>query len=73
MGRLLRAAPLPDRLLLLTTFVLTVFMDFVRVLLCGMHEAIEPSIESVGIRALVGPNNICRSMEEVASRVALPL
>jgi sulfate permease, SulP family len=44
----------------------------VRVLLCGLHEAIEPSIESAGIRALVGPDNICRSMEEVASRVAQP-
>jgi SulP family sulfate permease len=45
----------------------------IRVLLCGLHDAIEPSIESAGIRALVGPNNICRSMEEVASRVAAPL
>jgi len=45
----------------------------IRVLLCGLHEAIEPSIESAGIRALVGPNNICRNMEEVAARVAAPL
>jgi SulP family sulfate permease len=45
----------------------------VRVLLCGLHEAIEPSIESAGIRKLVGPNNICRNMEEVASRVAMPV
>jgi sulfate permease, SulP family len=42
----------------------------VRVLLCGLHEAIEPSIESAGIRELVGADNICRNMEEVASRVA---
>ncbi len=45
----------------------------VRVLLCGLHEAIEPSIESAGIRALVGADNICRNMEEVASRVARPV
>jgi SulP family sulfate permease len=45
----------------------------IRVLLCGLHEAIEPSIESAGIRTLVGPNNICRNMEEVASRTAVPL
>jgi SulP family sulfate permease len=42
----------------------------IRVLLCGLHNAIEPSIESSGIRALVGPENICRNMEEVAKRVA---
>jgi SulP family sulfate permease len=45
----------------------------IRVLLCGLHNAIEPSIESAGIRALVGPDNICRNMEEVAKRVAQPV
>jgi SulP family sulfate permease len=37
----------------------------VRVMLCGIHAAIEASLASAGIRALIGEENICANMEEV--------
>ena len=40
----------------------------VRVMLCGIHAAIASSIETSGIRALVGEDNVCTSMAEVAAK-----
>jgi SulP family sulfate permease len=40
----------------------------VRVMLCGIHSAIEPSLAGAGIRALVGEDNICTSMHDVARK-----
>jgi SulP family sulfate permease len=41
----------------------------VRVLLCGLHDAIVPSLESAGIRALVGEDNICANMDAVSRKI----
>jgi SulP family sulfate permease len=41
----------------------------IRVMLCGLHDAIGAPLESAGIRALVGEDNICSNMREVAARV----
>jgi hypothetical protein len=35
---------------------------------CGIHTAIAPLLESSGITALIGPGDICTSMEEVARK-----
>jgi len=43
----------------------------IRVMLCGLHDAIGPSLELAGIRALVGEENICANMDEVAQRVTM--
>jgi SulP family sulfate permease len=43
----------------------------VRVMLCGIHAAIESSVASSGIRALIGEDNICASMEEVARKTGM--
>jgi SulP family sulfate permease len=40
----------------------------VRVMLCGVHAAIEASLASAGIRALIGEDNICTTMDEVAAK-----
>lgn len=40
----------------------------VRVLLCGIHAAIAGTLDSAGIRTLVGPDNICANMDEVARK-----
>ena len=40
----------------------------VRVMLCGIHAAIETSLVSSGIRALIGEDTVCTSMEEVARK-----
>jgi sulfate permease, SulP family len=40
----------------------------VRVMLCGIHSAIAGSLETSGIRALVGEENICTSMQDVARK-----
>jgi SulP family sulfate permease len=42
----------------------------VRVMLCGIHAAIAPTLESAGIRALIGEDNICANLEEVARKTA---
>jgi SulP family sulfate permease len=42
----------------------------VRVMLCGIHAAIAPVLESSGIRALIGEDNVCANMEEVARKTA---
>ncbi len=42
----------------------------VRVMLCGIHAAIAPVLESSGIRALIGEDNVCTNMEEVARKTA---
>ena len=42
----------------------------VRVLLCGIHAQLRAPLEAAGVTALVGADNICRNMEEVARRVA---
>jgi SulP family sulfate permease len=42
----------------------------VRVMLCGIHAAIEPSLASSGIRAMIGEDNICASMDQVARKTA---
>jgi len=36
------------------------------VMLCGIHAAIASSLEASGIRALIGEQNICTSMQDVA-------
>jgi SulP family sulfate permease len=43
----------------------------VRVMLCGIHAAIESSLTSSGIRALIGEDNICTSMDEVARKTGM--
>jgi len=40
----------------------------VRVMMCGIHAAIEATLSSSGIRALIGEDNICASMDEVARK-----
>ncbi len=42
----------------------------VRVLLCGLHEELRGAIEAAGIGALVGNENICTDMRQVAARVS---
>jgi SulP family sulfate permease len=41
----------------------------VRVLLCGLHEELRGVIEAAGIVRLVGAENVCANMSEVAARV----
>jgi sulfate permease, SulP family len=41
----------------------------IRVLLCGIQERLSRALGRAGILALVGPNNICADMTEVARRV----
>jgi SulP family sulfate permease len=43
----------------------------VRVMLCGIHAAIEATLSSSGIRALIGEDNICASMGEVATKTGM--
>jgi SulP family sulfate permease len=43
----------------------------VHVLLCGIHPALRQSLDSAGIIAQVGEQNICTSMREVATRVEM--
>jgi SulP family sulfate permease len=40
----------------------------VRVMLCGIHSGIEPLLASSGIRARIGEDNICTSMDDVARK-----
>ena len=40
----------------------------VRVMLCGIHAAIASSLEASGIRAQIGEDNICTSMDDVARK-----
>jgi SulP family sulfate permease len=40
----------------------------VRVLFCGIHAELRAPLEAAGVTALVGTDNICRSMDEVAAR-----
>jgi sulfate permease, SulP family len=42
----------------------------VRVLLCGVHDAIREALHGSGIPQLVGEANICADMRAVADRVA---
>jgi len=42
----------------------------VRVMLCGIHGAIANALETSGIHAMVGEDNICTSMQEVARMTA---
>jgi sulfate permease, SulP family len=42
----------------------------IRVLLCGIHPRLARALERAEILALVGPQNICADMGEVAQRVA---
>jgi len=44
----------------------------IRVLLCGIQETLSRSLGRAGILALVGPDNICADMAEVAGRVTPP-
>lgn len=41
----------------------------VRVLLCGIHAELREPLEAAGVTALVGAQNVCRNMDEVAQRV----
>ena len=41
----------------------------IRVVLCGIQERLSRSLERAGILALVGPDNVCADMAEVAVRV----
>ena len=41
----------------------------VHVLLCGIHPGLRQSLDAAGITALVGEQNICANMREVADRV----
>jgi SulP family sulfate permease len=40
----------------------------VRVMLCGIHSAIESLLATSGIRASIGEDNICTSMDDVARK-----
>jgi SulP family sulfate permease len=42
----------------------------VRVMLCGIHDSLREPLAAAGITALVGPENLCSSMAEVAKRTA---
>jgi SulP family sulfate permease len=42
----------------------------VRVLLCGLHDELRAGIDAAGITRLVGPENLCSDMRQVAVRVA---
>ena len=42
----------------------------IRVLLCGIHPRLARALERAEILALVGPENVCTDMAEVAKRVA---
>jgi SulP family sulfate permease len=44
----------------------------VRVLLCGIHDELRAPLDAAGITRLVGADNICRDMDEVAARTAIP-
>jgi sulfate permease, SulP family len=44
----------------------------IRVLLCGIHEQLRPSLATAGILAQVGDYGICDNMLEVAQRATLP-
>ena len=41
----------------------------VRVLFCGMHHELRPALQAAGIYQLVGEDNFCASMRDVATRV----
>ena len=41
----------------------------VLVLLCGIHAELRAPLDAAGVTALVGADNICSNMEEVAARV----
>jgi SulP family sulfate permease len=41
----------------------------IRVLLCGLHEELRDDIEAAGITRLVGEQNLCANMAQVAERV----
>jgi SulP family sulfate permease len=38
----------------------------VRVMLCGVHDRLRAPLEAAGVRALVGDENVCTSMADVA-------
>jgi SulP family sulfate permease len=42
----------------------------IRVLLCGIHPRLLKALERAEILALVGPENVCADMAEVAMRLA---
>jgi SulP family sulfate permease len=42
----------------------------VRVMLCGIHDSLREPLAAAGITGLVGPENLCASMAEVAQRTA---
>jgi SulP family sulfate permease len=44
----------------------------VRVILCGIHDELRGTLDAAGIRALVGEQNVCASMQAVAERIAQP-
>lgn len=44
----------------------------VRVMLCGVHADLRQELERAGVLELIGADNICASMEEVARRTAEP-
>ncbi|MDQ2641636.1 MAG: SulP family inorganic anion transporter [Pseudomonadota bacterium] len=41
----------------------------VRVLFCGMNERVADSVQRAGLLELVGPENVCRNLGEVAARL----
>jgi len=42
----------------------------VRVMLCGVHDSLREPLDSAGITQLVGTDNVCASMAEVARKVS---
>jgi SulP family sulfate permease len=44
----------------------------VRVLLCGIHEELRAPLQAAGVTTLVGADNICENMTQVAARTAEP-
>jgi sulfate permease, SulP family len=43
----------------------------VRVIFCGLHPGVRPSIEQAGLLAELGAQNVCDNLPEVASRLAV--
>lgn len=42
----------------------------VRVIFCGLHAEIEPSLVRAGLLDRIGPDNVCANLSEVAARMA---
>jgi SulP family sulfate permease len=44
----------------------------VRVIFCGLHPGVRPSLEQAGLLAELGPHDVCQNLLEVANRLTVP-